>query len=450
MKESLRLIVGLEEGLHYVGTLRARSPADRSPEDEERTRQIFGKALTPNEAVRTIIADVRERGDKAIREWTQRIDGVTMGTLAVSPEDLDSAYESIPIDLRDALHLASDRIRAFHEREPRDSWMQRDADDGALGQLLRPIRSAGVYVPGGCASYPSSLLMAAIPAQVAGVQDILVATPPGPSGMGAQAILAAARVVGLSSMFLVGGAQAIAALAYGTDTVPRVDKVVGAGGRYVTLAKQAVYGDVGIDGLFGPTETMIIADQTANPKLIAADLLAQAEHDTLATALLLALSVETAIAVRDEIGRQISSLKRREIIRQSLERSAAIIIVSDLNDALRLSNEYAPEHLCLAVQDPWRWLDGVRNAGGVFMGEYASEALGHYAVAPSHVMPTAGTARFASPLHVRDFLKVTSVFAPGRPTVDRIAPSAAAIARAEGLTAHAAAIEARLEQPREC
>jgi histidinol dehydrogenase len=314
--------------------------------------------------------------------------------------------------------------------------------------MIRPLQRVGVYVPGGTAAYPSSLLMAVIPAQVAGVKEIAVTTPPGPQGTGAPSILAAARVAGLERVFSLGGAQAVAALAYGTESVPRVDKVVGAGGLFVTLAKKLVYGDVGIDGLYGPTETLLVADDTADPALVAADLLAQAEHDPLATALLITPSARLAAAVQAAVVRQTASLARRAIVEESLAGQGAILVVGDLDEALALANAYAPEHLCLLVADPWSLVGRVHNAGGIFVGEGSSEALGDYVVGPSHVMPTRGTARFASPLHVADFCKVTSVFAVGDATARRLASAAQTIAQAEGLTAHAAAVAARLSSPK--
>jgi histidinol dehydrogenase len=288
--------------------------------------------------------------------------------------------------------------------------------------------------------------MAAIPAQVAGVEEIVVATPPGPSGVGSPITLGAARIVGVDRILLLGGAQAVAALAYGTQSVPRVDKIVGAGGLFVTLAKKMVYGDVGIDGLHGPTETLLIADETTCPVRAAADLLAQAEHDPLATALLITPSLELARAVQAEVGRQAAPLERRGVIAESLRGQGAILVVAGLDEALVLANAYAPEHLCLLVADPWSLVGQVRNAGGIFVGETSSEALGDYAVGPSHVMPTGGTARFGSPLHVGDFLKVSSIFAPSAALARRLIPTAETLARAEGFTAHAAAIGAREEE----
>jgi histidinol dehydrogenase len=440
---TLRIIQGLAASRAHLARL--RSGEETTLPDSVRTRlySIFGRELSAEQAVAQIVADVRRDGDAALRDYAQRIDGVALDLLAAGPQAIQAAYDAASPDLRDALHLAASRIRAFHQREPGQSWLEWDGEGGALGQMIRPLQRVGVYVPGGTAAYPSSLLMAAIPAQVAGVQEIIVTTPPGPQASGAPAILAAAHVAGIEQVYLLGGAQAIAALAYGTESVPRVDKIVGAGGLFVTLAKELVYGDVGIDGLYGPTETLLIADDAASPATVAADLLAQAEHDPLATALLITPSARLAEAVQEAVAQQVQALARRAIIEESLAGQGAILAVADLDEALALANEYAPEHLCLLVADPWPLVGRVRNAGGVFVGEGSSEALGDYVVGPSHVMPTRGTARFASPLHVRDFLKVTSVFAVSSATARRLAPAAWTIALAEGLTAHAAAVVAR-------
>ena len=446
MNESIRLIEGLEAGRDHIASLRAGVEPPVTPAMRARLRQLFGREISPREAVAQIVADVRCRGDAALRQYTRLIDGADLDMLTADANAIEAAYQATHVQLKEALHLASDRIRAFHEREPGGSWLEWDDEGGALGQLVRPLQRVGVYVPGGRAAYPSSLLMTVIPAQVAGVEEIVVTTPPGPGGLPAPSILAAARVVGLEQVFLLGGAQAVAALAYGTESVPRVDKIVGAGGLFVTLAKKQVYGDVGIDGLHGPTETLLIADRTANATLAAADLLAQAEHDPLATALLVTPSQLLAKNVQSEVNRQLPLLDRADIIAEALQGQGAIIVVADLNEALTLANEYAPEHLCLLVADPWPLVGRVHNAGGVFVGQQVSEALGDYVIGPSHVMPTGGTARFASPLHVREFLKVTSIFAPGDATTKRLAPAAEAIARAEGLTAHAGAVAAHAAQ----
>ena len=437
------IVEGLDAGRAHIVRLRAGGESVLPRQVAARLAEIFGRPISAEDAVARIVADVRRDGDAALGDYARRIEGVELARLSVGPEDLEAAYRATPPELRRALEAASERIRDFHRREPNQSWLQWDDQGGALGQMLRPLQRVGIYVPGGTAAYPSSLLMAAVPAQVADVEELVVTTPPGPGGSGSSLVLAAAHVVGLERVFLLGGAQAVAALAYGTESVPRVDKIVGAGGLFVTLAKKLVYGDVGIDGLYGPTETLLIADETARPALVAADLLAQAEHDPLATALLITPSMRLAQAVQAEIERQRVPLARRAIVEDSLAAQGAILLVADLEEAVGLANEYAPEHLCLLVADPWPWVGRVRNAGGVFVGEGSSEALGDYIVGPSHIMPTRGTARFAGPLHVRDFIKVTSVFAVSDAEARRLAPLARAIAEAEGLTAHAAAIAAR-------
>ena len=440
---SIRIITDPAAVRAHLTQLRSSAETALPASVNARLRAVFGRDITPLEAVTQIIANIRRDGDRALREYTQRIDGVAPETFFVAAAGLEAAYHALPSDLQHALHVAADRIRAFHAKEPRQSWLDWNQAGEALGQMIRPIQVAGIYAPGGTAAYPSSLLMSVIPAQVAGVAEILATTPPGPKGDGTASILAAAHILGLERVVLAGGAQAIAALAYGTESIPRVDKIFGAGNLFVTLAKKLVYGDVGIDGLAGPTETVLIADDTANPALAAADLLAQAEHDAMATALLLTPSAQLANAVQAEVTRQMHTLARQAIIQESFSGQGAILVTADLDEALALANAYAPEHLCLLVRDPWSYVGKVRNAGGVFVGEASSEALGDYVIGPSHVMPTRGTARFASPLHVGDFLKVTSIFAVNAPTAHQLGPAARTIARAEGLTAHAAAVAAR-------
>lgn len=407
-------------------------------------RALFGDPISPDEAVRRIIASVRENGDAALLDWNRRIDGADLDTLAVPPEEIDAGLQRTPDSVVAALILAAERIRAFHQKQPVSGWLDATAE-GSLGQLVRPVESVGVYVAGGTAPLPSSLLMSVIPAQVAGVEEIVVITPPG-RGTGAvpDVILAAAAVCGVRRVFRAGGAQAIAALAYGTESVTRVAKIVGPGNLFVTLAKQQVYGDVGIDGLPGPTETMIIADESADPALAAADLLAQAEHDVLASAILVTPSRALAERVSAEIGQRIEALSRAAIIAQSLASRSGAVIVADLDEAFEVANAYAAEHLCLLVRDPWAWLGKVRSAGGVFLGEGSFEVLGDYVAGPSHVMPTGGTARFASPLNVLDFVKITSVIGLNPRAAAELSRAASVLARAEALTAHAAAAEARI------
>lgn len=415
------------------------------PHLAESLRALFGEPVSPDEAVRRIIESVRAGGDAALLDWNRRIDGAALDALAVPQEEIDAGLQRTPDPVVAALILAAERIRAFHQKQPVTGWLEAAAE-GSLGQLVRPVESVGVYVAGGTAPLPSSLLMSVIPAQVAGVEEIVVITPPG-RGTGAvpDVILAAAAVCGVRQVYRAGGAQAIAALAYGTESVPRVAKIVGPGNLFVTLAKQQVYGDVGIDGLPGPTETMIIADESADPALAAADLLAQAEHDVLASAILVTPSRDLAERVSAEIARRVETLSRAPIIAQSLASRSGAVIVADLDEAFAVANDYAAEHLCLLLRDPWAWLGKVRNAGGVFLGESSFEVLGDYVAGPSHVMPTGGTARFASPINVNDFVKIVSVIGLNETALQAIGPDAQTLAAAEGLSAHAAAVRRRME-----
>jgi histidinol dehydrogenase len=406
--------------------------------------RVFGQRLTPDEAVLRILQDVRQRGDDAAREWTQRIDGVPVDDFRVPADRLQAAYDAQPARLRDALRVSIDRVRAFHEKQPRDGWVDWSPGGGTLGQIVRPLERVGVYAPGGTAPYPSTLVMSAVPAQVAGVAEISVVSPPGKDGWPAPIILAAAYACGVHDVYRVGGAQAVAALAYGTASIPHVDKIVGPGNIFVVLAKRHVYGQVDIDGLPGPTETLVVADEEANPILVAADLLAQAEHDVLASAILITTSRELAEAVQAQVALQLECLSRMDIIVESLRGQGGIVVCADLDEAMELANLYAPEHLCLHVVDPWSWVGKVKHAGGAFLGEHSYEALGDYVIGPSHVMPTLGTARFASPLSVRDFTKIISLFALSRDEARQIGEAAHTLAQAEGLSAHAAAVAKRL------
>jgi histidinol dehydrogenase len=410
--------------------------------------RVFGERLTPEQAVAAILRDVRQRGDAAVVEWSLRIDGGSSTSyqdlLPMSQAEIDAAVASLDPSLLDALKLAAQRLEAFHRKQPTGSWMD-VTSGGTLGQIVRPLQRVGVYVPAGTAPLPSSLLHAAIPARVAGVPEIVVCTPPDRHmGRVAPLTLAAAHVAGVDQVFALGGAQAIAALAYGTESVPRVDKIVGPGGLFVTLAKRQVFGQVGIDGLPGPTETMVIADDTADPAIAAADLLAQAEHDVLASAILLTTSRRLAELVQVEVARQLEPLSRADIAAASLAGRGGIVITKDLEEAVALANAYAPEHLCLLTADPWALVGQVENAGGIFVGEHSFEVLGDYVAGPSHVMPTEGTARFASPLSVADFVKRISLIALGPEEGQRLSVPAALLAEGEGLTAHAAAARARL------
>lgn len=426
---------GREKILHHRGMLSEHV----SPALLDRIEKTFGERLTPEQAVARIVADVRARGDAALFDWTRKLDRVDLQTVAVSQDEIDAAYAETPAAIRESLELAANRVRAFHEKQKPKSWLDWDGAS-ALGQKIIPLAHVGIYVPGGTAPLPSSLIMAAMPAQVAGVREIVVASPP----KIAPAILAAAKIAGVSRVYAMGGAQGIAALAFGTESVARVDKIVGAGGLFTTIAKRQVFGVVGIDGLYGPTETLLIADDSANPAWCAADMLAQAEHDELATSLLITNSQSLANQVVIEIEKQIASLSRRDVIAKSLAGQGAIIVVENLDDAMELGNAFAPEHLCLLVREPWNWVGRVENAGGVFVGEWTNEALGDYVIGPSHIMPTANTARFSSPLNVNDFVKITSVFSVSAREANELGERAATLAEAEGLTAHANAIRRRI------
>lgn len=406
--------------------------------------RVFGQVLGLEEAVNRIVVDVRQRGDAAVVDWTERIDGVRLGQLEVPRAEIETAYSSIDGDLRQALHFAAERVRAFHQKQPSASWLDWRGEGGALGQMVRPLERVGVYAPGGTAPYPSTLLMCAVTARVAGVKEVIVTTPGGREDKVAPVLLAAAHVAKVDAVYRIGGAQAVAAMAYGTETVAKVDKIVGPGNIFVTLAKRQVYGQVDIDGLPGPTETLVIADTGANPALVAADLLAQAEHDTLASAILVTPSQSLIEAVQVELSRQLETLARADIIAESLQNQGGAVLCAGLDDAIELSNFYAPEHLCLHVNDPWTWIGKVKNAGGVFLGEHAFEVLGDYTAGPTHVMPTMGTARFASPLSIRDFTKIISVFGLDAAEAKTIGPAAQTLAEAEGLDAHAAAVRKRL------
>ena len=417
---------------------------DVPPGLQARLDEMFGAGSTPETAVTTILRDTRQRGDAALRHWTAVIDGVELDAFTVSGAEMDAAVSRIPADLREALATAAARIRQFHSYQPLPNWTTTEMG-GRLGQRVTPIRRVGVYVPGGTAPLPSSLLMSVIPAQAAGVTEIVVATPPGRDGGRVHdTILAAARIAGIETVYTLGGAQAIAALAYGTESIPRVDKIVGPGNLFVTLAKRQVYGVVGIDGLYGPTETVVAADESANPAWVAADMLAQAEHDVLATAILLTPSSELATAVQQEIGRQMEELSRSEIIALSLANQGGIVLTADMDEACHLASEFAAEHTCIAAADPQQWVAKIPNAGGLFIGERSFEVLGDYVAGPSHVMPTGGTARFASPLNVLDFVKISSIIELDDATSARLSPIAARIALAEELTAHASAAQKRI------
>jgi histidinol dehydrogenase len=406
--------------------------------------ELFGERIGPDEAVRRILADVRQRGDAALIDWTERLDRVTPQALVVNAAQIKDAYTKVTPELIEAMQLAARRIEDFHRGQPSLQWLH-EGPEGLLGQLVRPIPRVGIYIPGGEAPLFSSLLMTAIPAKVAGVPEIVVISPPQrDSGLPHPTTLVAAEIAGVDAIYVGGGAQAIGALAFGTATVPQVDKVCGPGNLFTTLAKRQVFGIVGIDGLPGPTETLVIADANADPQLVAADLLAQAEHDPLACAILLTPSRAMAEQVQAAVMTQLEELGRAEVIVKSLTRGSGIVVTESLAQSLALANRYAPEHLCLLVDEPARYLDQVQNAGGIFLGERSFEVLGDYVAGPSHVMPTGGTARFNSPVNVNDFLKLISVIGLNEAAFAQIGEAAEQMAAAEGLSAHAAAVGRRL------
>jgi len=433
-------IYNIEEAKESILKRKALNKMDYSPLIIQRTEALFGKGITPPKVVEMILNTVELDGDQALFKWSREIDEFTGDTFVIPETQLKNAWEKLDPTLQESMDQAASRIRSFHERQPINDWLSED-EDGKLGQRFSPIKRVGVYVPGGTAPLPSSLLMSVIPAQVAGVKEIIIATPPEP----ASSILAAAYLCGVDHIYQIGGAQAIAALAFGTESVPRVDKIVGAGNLFVSLAKQQLYGLVGLDGLAGPTETMVIADETARADWVAADLLAQAEHDVQASAILLTTDPGLATDVVLEIAQQTDKLSRKEIIKASLENAGGIVIVESLNQAADLANNYGAEHLCLSVAEPEDLMNKINNAGCFFLGDHSFEVLGDYIAGPSHVMPTGGTARFASPLNVLDFLKLSSVIGLNPQGSIRLGRIAADLAELENLTAHAAAAQARLE-----
>jgi histidinol dehydrogenase len=399
------------------------------------------------ETAERIVEDVRLNGDAALLAYTEKFDGAKLTTaeLRVSEEEIRGAYAAVSEEFTAVIKRAIARIRRFHERQNRTSWMEPFEEGEFMGQMIRPIDSCGVYVPGGTAALASSLLMLAVPAKVAGVNRLVVATPCGKDGKVNPSILVAAAEAGATEIYKAGGAQAIAALAFGTETVPRVDKIVGPGNIYVIMAKRAVFGYAGIDSLPGPSEIVIIADGTADARHVAADMLSQAEHDTRASSVLITDSTALAEKVRVEIETQAERLSRRDIIAGSLKNNGLIIVAGDLRGAARLSDVLAPEHLALEVAEPLALLSYVRNAGAVFLGHHTAEPMGDYMAGPSHVLPTETTARFFSPVSVDDFIKKTSVLYFDRPAMERLKPDVIRFAEEEGLTAHANAMKVRGE-----
>ncbi|MBP5212652.1 MAG: histidinol dehydrogenase [Pyramidobacter sp.] len=411
--------------------------------------EIFARFEPPVDVsgvVAGIIAAVREKGDAALREYARTFDKAELTALEVSPEEIEAALAQVEPALLDILRKGAANIRAFHSRQVRNSFIINDAPGIVIGQKVIPLDRVGLYVPGGTAAYPSTVLMDSIPAKIAGVRELVITTPPRPDGTVNPVILTAAHTAGVDRVFKCGGAQAVAALAYGTESVPRVDKIVGPGNAFVAEAKRQVFGQVAIDMIAGPSEIRVVADGKTNPVWCAADLLSQAEHDRLASAVLVTDSPELAAAVQAEIERQLPLLEREEIARASIENNGKIIVADSLEQAISIANEIAPEHLELCVDTPFDWLDRIRHAGSVFLGRHCPEALGDYFAGPNHTLPTSGTARFSSPLSVDDFVKKSQYTYYTREALQAVAPDIAVFARAEGLTGHAASALSRMEE----
>ena len=398
------------------------------------------------EAVVTdIIAQVRAKGDEALYAYCEKFDGVKLNALQVTQEEMDEAFSLVEPRFIEVLEKAAENIRAFHACQKREGFTLKKENGVMVGQKIIPVDRAGLYVPGGTASYPSTVLMDAIPAKLAGVRDVVMVTPPGKDGKIKPVILAAAKIAGVDRIFKVGGAQAIAALAYGTESIPKVDKIVGPGNAFVAEAKKQVFGTVSIDMIAGPSEILVVADATAQPAYVAADLLSQAEHDKMASAVLVTDSAALAEAVQAELEKQIPLLERSEIARVSIDTNGKIIVADTLSAAIEIANEIAPEHLELCVDNPFDYLDSIRHAGSVFMGKYCPEALGDYFAGPNHTLPTSGTAKFSSPLSVDDFIKKTQFIYYSEEALAEVAEDVAYFARQEGLTAHAKSAVIRLE-----
>lgn len=411
--------------------------------------EIFTRSM-PTVNVETIVSEivqkVREEGDSALKAYTEKFDHARLDSLIVTAEEIDEAFAAVEPEFLRVLEEASANIRKFHSRQVRNSFIINDEDGIIMGQKVIPMDRVGVYVPGGTAVYPSTVLMDVIPAKIAGVKEIIIITPPGPDGKINPAILAAAKTAGADTIIKAGGAQAIAALAYGTESVPKVDKIVGPGNAFVAEAKRQVYGVVSIDMIAGPSEILVAADGNSNPVYVAADMLSQAEHDKMASAVLVTDSEELAYRVRDELERQLPLLERFEIARESIDRNGKIIIADNLREVIDIANEIAPEHLELCVDDPFDYLDGIRHAGSIFLGRNCPEALGDYLAGPNHILPTQGTARFSNPLSVDDFVKKTQYTYFTKNALSRVAEDVALFARKEGLTGHARSAMVRFEE----
>jgi histidinol dehydrogenase len=407
-----------------------------------RSKELFGREMSPEEVVSLIIRAVREKGDAALLDYTLKFDNFRISRLEVPHSEIQAAYQQVAPELVEALKLSAQRIRDFHQEQKELVW--KGVDGPQWGQLVRPLEKVGLYAPGGTASLVSSVLMIAIPPRVAGVKDIILCTPPGKDGLIPPFTLAAADIAGVDRVFAVGGAQAVAAMAYGTESIPRVDKICGPGNKFIVLAKKAVFGVVDIDALQGPSEVLVIAGKEARADYCAADLLAQAEHDPQSQVVLITDSEEFAQELLKEVESQLAVLPRREIASESLGKRGMVAVVDNLEQAVELANLYAPEHLELAFPEAEKYLDKIRNAGCVFIGQYATEPIGDYIAGPNHSLPTGGTARFSSPLNILDFMKIIDVVKMDAAAVRKLGPAAMRIARTEGLEAHARAIEKRL------
>ena len=440
----MRIVHGADEARRTLLRRQPLGETDLPPAVREKNAAIIGADLPVEQQVRRVLDDVRREGDAAVARYTKAFTGADLGVPEVTRAEITASYADVDGALVDALQEAAEHIRMYHQLQRKHS--SQSFSEKGVGMQVRAIERVGMYVPTSPgAVYPSSVLMTAIPAKVAGVRELIMMSPPARDGVMSPLKLVAADIGGVDRVFKAGGAEGIGALAYGTQTVPRVDKIVGPGGIFVTVAKREVFGSVGIDALYGPSETIVIADETANPMFAAADLLAQAEHDELATPILITTSEAVAEAIGGEVERQLKLLDREHIARASFDARGGAVIVDTIGEAVALASEYAPEHMCLLVRDAAAVAKTVQNAGGIFVGDDAPESLGDYTAGPSHVMPTSGAARYASPLGVQDFLKVTSVVAVDAARLRQAGPAAAKIARAEGFTAHARSIELRLD-----
>ena len=434
----MKRIVGLEAATEYFEQVRSSSRPDQMSD----ANGFFEELLAPGEFASRVIAEVRARGDRAVERISEHLDGLPLAFIEVPRETVNAAPSTISSEDRDALQFALERVRAFQEAAAPQGWCD---ESGEFGEIVTPIDSLGAYVPAGRAPLASTVLMTVVPARVAGVREIVLCTPAPGDELPNVHILAAAALAGVDRVFKIGGAQAIAAMAYGTETVPAVDKICGPGNVWVTAAKRAVYGDVGIDGIYGPTETLVVADSSANPELAAADLIAQAEHDVYAVPALVSVGEGVAERIEVEVERQLDALNSSETARQAVRGNGVSVIVDTVEEAIGAANSFAPEHLCLLVESAQDYCGSVRSAGGIFIGEHSGEVLGDYVAGPSHVMPTGGTARFASALSVRDFLRITPFLNLGEQSLLEIGPAAARLAGIEGLEGHAAAAQIRLK-----